>query len=37
MFQKLFEYFAFEVNEMPYGIAKAKTGTPDEWILERLS
>ena len=35
-FEKLFEYFAFEVVEMPYGVAKARTGCPDEWILERL-
>ena len=33
---KLYEYFAFEVCEMPYGVAKARTGTPDEWIMEKL-
>lgn len=33
---KLFEYFAFEAAEMPYGVAKARTGCPDEWILDRL-
>ena len=33
---KLYEYFAFESCEMPYGVAKARTETPDEWILEYL-
>ena len=35
-FDKLFEYFAFETGEMPYGTAKARTGDPDVWILEHL-
>ncbi|MEC7116170.1 MAG: hypothetical protein VXW76_06350 [Actinomycetota bacterium] len=35
-YEKLFEYFAFESGEMPYLVAKARTETPDEWILERL-
>ena len=35
-YEKLFEYFAFEACEMPYGVAKARTGCPDEWIIERL-
>ncbi len=35
-FEKLFEYFAFEACEMPYGVAKARTGCPDEWILDYL-
>ena len=35
-YEKLFEYFAFETGEMPYGTAKARTGMPDEWILEYL-
>ena len=35
-YQKLYEYFAFETCEMPYGVAKCRTGTPDEWILEQL-
>ena len=33
---KLYEYFAFESCEMPYGVAKARTECPDEWILEYL-
>ena len=36
IYEKLFDYFAFETGEMPYGIAKARTGDPDTWILERL-
>ena len=35
-YEKLFEYFAFEVVEMPYGVAKCRTGDTDIWILERL-
>lgn len=35
-FDKLFEYFAFETGEMPYGTAKARTGDPVDWILEYL-
>jgi hypothetical protein len=35
-FEKLFEYFAFETGQMPYGIAKARTGEPDIWIIEYL-
>ncbi len=36
-YEKLYEYFAFEACEMPYGTAKARDGDPDTWILERLS
>jgi len=35
-FEKLFQYLCFETGEMPYGIAKARTGDPDVWILEFL-
>jgi hypothetical protein len=35
-FQKLYEYFAFKTGEMPYEVAKARTETPDVWILEHL-
>ena len=35
-YEKLFEYFAFEACEMPYGTAKARDGDPDCWILDRL-
>ena len=33
-FAKLFEYYA---DEIPYGIAKARTGEPDVWILYKLA
>jgi hypothetical protein len=36
-FGKLYEYFAFEVMEMPYEVMKARTECPDEWILDRLA
>ena len=29
----LMEYYA---DEMPYGIAKARDGDPDEWLYHRL-
>ena len=35
-YEKLFDYFAFETSEMPYGVAKARTGDPDLWILDKL-
>ena len=35
-FEKLFELLAFDSGVMPYGVAKAKTGEPDLWILEYL-
>jgi len=34
-FEKLFNYF-LDTNEMPYGVAKARTGEPDAWILDYL-
>ena len=36
-FDKLYEYFHWEMGEMPYDIAKARVGDPCTWILERLS
>ncbi len=35
-YEKLFEYFAFETGEMPYGTAKFRDGEADVWILEKL-
>ena len=35
-YEKLYEYFTAETGEMPYGVAKARTGDPDLWILDRL-
>jgi|TARA_B100001778_G_scaffold322394_1_gene314701 hypothetical protein len=32
-FDELMDYFA---DEMPYGVKKARTGMPDEWIYEKL-
>ena len=32
---KLYDYFC-DSGEMPYGIAKARDGDPDLWILEKL-
>ena len=34
-YEKLFNYF-LDTNEMPYGVAKARTGAPDTWILDYL-
>ena len=30
------QLFAYYAPDMPYGVAKARTGDPDEWILNRL-
>ena len=35
-YEKLYEYFAFQTAEMPYDVAKARTETPDDWILDRI-
>ena len=35
-YKKLFQLLAFDWGEMPYGTAKARTGMPDEWILDYL-
>ena len=35
-YNKLYEYLAFEACLMPYGVAKARTGDPDEWILNHV-
>ena len=32
-YTELLDYFA---DEMPYGVQKARTGMPDEWIIEKL-
>ena len=32
-FDDLMDYYA---DEMPYGVMKARTGMPDEWIWARL-
>ncbi len=33
LFDELMDYFA---EDMPYGVQKARTGMPDEWIVEHL-
>ena len=35
VYDELFDYFA-NSGEMPYGVMKARTGMPDEWIADRL-
>tara|TARA_B100000683_G_scaffold126133_1_gene123803 strand:+ start:192 stop:449 length:258 start_codon:yes stop_codon:yes gene_type:complete len=32
-YDELMDYFA---DEMPYGVQKARTGMPDEWIIDKL-
>ena len=33
LFDDLMDYFA---EDMPYGVQKARTGMPDEWIVDRV-
>ena len=35
VYDELFNYFA-NSGEMPYGVMKARTGMPDEWIADRI-
>ena len=35
-FDKLFDHYCNN-GEMPYGVAKARTGDPYQWIAERLT
>lgn len=35
-YDRLFDYFCNN-GEMPYGVAKARTGDPDQWIADRLT
>ena len=35
LYDDLFGYYV-NSGEMPYGVMKARTGTPDEWIADRL-
>ena len=35
VYEDLYDYFA-NAGEMPYGVMKARTGMPDEWIFEKL-
>ena len=35
VYEDLYDYFA-NSGEMPYGVMKARTGMPDEWIVDRV-
>ena len=35
VYEDLYDYYA-NSGEMPYGVMKARDGTPDEWIIDRL-
>jgi len=35
-FSDLFEYYSSDPDGMPYGVQKARTGMPDEWIIDKL-
>ena len=35
VYEDLFSYY-MNSGEMPYGVMKARTGTPDEWIIDRV-
>lgn len=35
VYEKMFEYY-MNSGEMPYGIAKARTGDPDQWIIDQV-
>ena len=37
VYNKLYDYFTIDTFEMPYGVAKCRTGEPDVWIIDRLS
>jgi len=35
VYEDLYDYYV-NSGEMPYGVMKAREGTPDEWIIDRL-
>jgi hypothetical protein len=35
LYDKLFNYFS-NTGDMPYGVQKARTGDPDQWIIDHL-
>ena len=35
VYEELYDYYR-NSGEMPYGVMKCRTGTPDEWIIDRL-
>jgi|TARA_B100000959_G_C14575737_1_gene457766 hypothetical protein len=36
LFDDLFDYYSSDPDGMPYGVQKARTGMPDEWIADRV-
>ena len=34
--ERLFDHYTTN-GEMPYGVAKARTGDPDQWIANRIA
>ena len=36
LFDELFDYYSSDPDGMPYGVQKARTGMPDEWIADRV-
>lgn len=36
LFEDLYNYYLFS-GDMPYGIAKARTGDPFEWVYQRAA
>jgi hypothetical protein len=34
-YDELYEYYLMS-GQMPYGVAKARTGDPDQWIVDQL-
>ena len=36
VYDRLYDYYVNN-GEMPYGVAKARDGDPDQWIYERLA
>ena len=35
VFEELMDYY-MNSGDMPYGVMKARTGMPDEWIIDRI-
>ena len=35
LYDALYEYYTNTVGEMPYGVAKARSGDPMDWICEK--
>jgi hypothetical protein len=36
LYEALYNYYAFDLTEMPYGVMKARTGDPVDWIDRRV-